>query len=109
RKLRLTDLGDVADRIADLARLEMRPDEAVHAVGSSTVLIRDQDGDFSFIHQSVMEWFVADAARDALASRTVDSLLADKEMTGPMVDFWCDLSDSKDVVAWARDMTARAF
>ncbi|MFD1045427.1 thioredoxin-like domain-containing protein, partial [Kibdelosporangium lantanae] len=35
RSLSLADLGSVADRISDLARLEMRPGEAVQAVGSS--------------------------------------------------------------------------
>jgi hypothetical protein len=53
RSLSLADLGEVADRISDLARLEMRPGEAVQAVGSSTVLVRTPEDEFAFIHQSV--------------------------------------------------------
>ncbi|TCO62596.1 NACHT and WD40 repeat domain-containing protein [Actinocrispum wychmicini] len=106
-KLSLTDLGEIPDQIHDLARLELRPGEAVQTVASATVLVRDESGDFSFIHQSVMEWFVADAARDALADGSVDTLLATTDMSGLMVDFWCDLSGSADVIAWARDIIAR--
>ncbi|GAB3873281.1 hypothetical protein GCM10029964_013260 [Kibdelosporangium lantanae] len=107
RSLSLADLGSVADRISDLARLEMRPGEAVQAVGSSTVLVRTPEEEFAFIHQSVMEWFVADAASRALADGSIDAFLADKELTRPMVDFWRDLSGTDAVVTWAREMAAR--
>lgn len=107
RSLSLADLGSVADRIADLARLEMRPGEAVQAVGSSTVLVRTPEDEFAFIHQSVMEWFVADATSRALADGSIDTFLADKELTRPMVDFWRDLSGTDAVVTWAREMAAR--
>jgi hypothetical protein len=107
RSLSRTDLGEVAERISDLARLEMRPAEAEHTVGSSTVLVRTTNGDFTFIHQSVMEWFVAETAREALARGTIDLLLGGTEMTATMVDFWCDLADPEAVVRWAQDITSR--
>ncbi|GLZ33575.1 hypothetical protein Lesp02_57630 [Lentzea sp. NBRC 105346] len=111
RSIALEDLGEVADRITDLARLEMRPREAVQAVGSSTVLVRRGEDEFAFIHQSVMEWFVADTARRAFdreGTPGVDKVLADHELTTPMVDFLCDLAGANRVVAWARDVVARS-
>jgi WD40 repeat protein len=107
RSLSLDDVGEAADRIRDLARLEMRPGEAAHTVGSSTVLVRTRDERFAFIHQSMMEWFVADAAKDALTAGTIDTLLADNELTGPMVDFWRDLAGREPIVRWALGVTAR--
>jgi hypothetical protein len=37
-------------------------DQATRQVGSGTLLVRDEFGNFGFIHQSVMEWLVADRA-----------------------------------------------
>jgi hypothetical protein len=57
--VRAADLGSSAAKVADLARLQMRPAEAAQAVGSSTVLMRVGEDAFGFIHQSVLEWLVA--------------------------------------------------
>ena len=57
--VRAADLGSSAAKVADLARLQMRPAEAAQAVGSSTVLMRGGEDAFGFIHQSVLEWLVA--------------------------------------------------
>jgi WD40 repeat protein len=107
RSLALDDLGEIAERISDLARLEMRPGEAVQTVGSSTVLVRTADNEFAFIHQSVMEWFVAYVARQAISQGQADEVLANHELTSPMVDFMCDLAGPDIVIDWARDIAAR--
>jgi hypothetical protein len=107
RSLALDDPGEIAERISDLARLEMRPGEAVQTVGSSTVLVRTADNEFAFIHQSVMEWFVAYVARQAFSQGHADEVLANHELTSPMVDFMCDLAGPDIVIEWARDIAAR--
>jgi hypothetical protein len=49
---------------ATLTRLADRgytADQAAHAIGSGSLLVRTDDGTFTFVHQSIMEWLVADA------------------------------------------------
>ena len=111
RSIPLDELGEVADKISDLARLEMRRGEAVHAVGSSTALVRTADDEFGFIHQSVMEWFVAAAASHALAADGhggLGAVLGNHAMTAPMADFLCDLAGAELVLDWARAVVGRA-
>ena len=43
-------------------------DTATHLVGSGTLLVRDEGGRFAFVHQSVMEWLVANHAATGLRS-----------------------------------------
>jgi uncharacterized protein YjbI with pentapeptide repeats len=37
----------------------LAPDQAAHQIGSGSLSVRDEEGRFSFIHQSVMEWLIA--------------------------------------------------
>ncbi|MCP4696478.1 MAG: NACHT domain-containing protein [Gammaproteobacteria bacterium] len=71
-----------------------------HQIGSGTWLVRDEDGNFSFIHRSVMEWLVAKAAADEVRawlreSRPVQGLfsgsLAQHQISPLMADFFKDL------------------
>jgi NACHT domain/Pentapeptide repeats (8 copies) len=104
RRLHLEDLGDIAEAIDGLGRLEMRPGEAAHEIGSSTVLVRNADGEMGFIHQSVMEWLVALWAAGVFAQpgdEGGDRALAEHELTPVMVDFLCDLA-GEPVLTWAR-------
>ena len=93
---RVAELGNAAAKVADLARLHMRPTEAAQAVRSSTVLVRVGEGAFGFIHQSVLEW---------LAARWVAHSGAERLASGPlsplMVDFLCDLAGDNTVVGRA--------
>jgi WD40 repeat protein len=100
--VRSADLGTHAEQVVDLAALQMRPGEAAHAVGSSTVLVRLEDDSFGFIHQSVWEWLVA-----RWVQADVETRLADRRLTPLMADFLCDLAGTEHVIAWAR-ATARA-
>ena len=54
-------LGKLADRQVDL-------EQATHAVGSGTLLVRSEEGQFTFVHQSVLEWLVARHAADAIGA-----------------------------------------
>ena len=57
---------ETARAVESLAALQMQPDQAAHQIGSGTLLVRDAEGNFSFIHQSVLEWLVANQASEAL-------------------------------------------
>jgi hypothetical protein len=106
----LAELGELAEGITDLATWQVQAGEATHAVGAGTVLLRTAAERFAFIHPSVLEWFVADSAREALTESThaADRFLADHALTPLMVDFLGDLAGKHTVVDWARAMVAQA-
>ena len=106
RSIHPAELGELADKVADLAALDMRRGEVAHAVASSTVLVRRADDEFAFIHQSVLEWFVAWRAAMALNAGRGDDALAHREASGVVVDFLRDLAGTAPMLAWARRIAA---
>ncbi|WP_239377231.1 pentapeptide repeat-containing protein, partial [Frankia sp. Cj5] len=86
----------------------LTPAEAAHLLGSGTALRRDADGRFSFIHWSVMEYLVAaDIARQLTEQSAVageaGNLLAAREMSELMADFFADLAGRDTAARWAQD------
>ncbi len=79
------------------------PDAMAHHVGSRTLLVRDDEGAFEFVHSSVMEWFVASAAASQLAEGRSPEVLAQRDMTELMTDFFCDLAGATQAGKWARE------
>ncbi|HZH14393.1 MAG TPA: pentapeptide repeat-containing protein [Archangium sp.] len=78
---------------------------AGHDVGSGTLLVRDDKGAFSFIHQSVMEWLIADAAAkgiDVSGEASAEVLLSHQPMSALMVDFFTALATRARATSWAR-------
>lgn len=73
-------------------------DQATHAVGSGSLLVRTETGGFAFVHQSVMEWLVAKVAADELPRTGI----VDRKMSRLMVDFLCDLAGHKAALRWAK-------
>ncbi len=67
-------------------------EEAVHVLGDGTLFIRDEDGRFSFVHQSVMEWLVARRIAEELTERNVRSLLGFHALSPLMAEFLCALN-----------------
>nr|WP_158605580.1 pentapeptide repeat-containing protein [Amycolatopsis panacis] len=105
----LEELGEVAESISELATWQVQAGEATHAVGSGTVLIRTEKDEFSFIHQSVLEYYVADALRMALHGTTrnePDELLSNYTLSPLMAQFLCDLA-SEPSSAWAKRTAVR--
>ncbi|MEV4145114.1 pentapeptide repeat-containing protein [Amycolatopsis sp. NPDC049691] len=98
----LSELGEFAEGITDLAAWQTKPGEATHVIGSGTVLVRDDD-EFAFIHQSVLEWFVADELRVKLESDAAGAhqLLAENPLTVPMANFLRDLVGVPPLADWA--------
>ncbi len=104
---RLTEIaGQVLRSMRDPRGLT--PAEAAHLLGSGTALRRDADGRFSFIHWSVMEYLVAaDIARQLTEQSAVaghaGGLLAAREMSELMADFFADLAGREAAARWVQD------
>ncbi|MCY1083088.1 phosphorylase family protein [Archangium lansingense] len=82
---------------------------AGHDVGSGTLLVRDDKGAFSFIHQSVMEWLVADAAAqgvEASGEASAGALLSHQTMSALMIAFFTALAGPARASEWARRVLA---
>jgi nucleoside phosphorylase len=90
--------------VADVEALEPRkmdPRHVEHQIGSGTLLVRDEDGNLGFIHQSVLEWLVAREAAEAVKRRGDSPDLNVREMSDLMVDFFGALAGPEVAVAWA--------
>ena len=98
--------GEIVTVLTGLAELRYSPDQAVHAVGSGSLLVRTEDGAFTFVHQSVMEWLVAYAAADGLRVGAPALPLTARVMSPLMVDFFCDLAGHGVARAWAAQQLA---
>jgi WD40 repeat protein/3',5'-cyclic AMP phosphodiesterase CpdA len=103
RTLGLDDLSDVAAALDDLALVQLDTAAATHAIGSGTLLSRTGDGEFSFVHHSLVEWLVARHAAGFLLNRTSDAhdLLSAREMSDLAVDFLCGLAGEPAARSWA--------
>ncbi|MCC8248678.1 trypsin-like peptidase domain-containing protein [Saccharothrix luteola] len=100
------DKADLEDTVVrTLTRLTERGysiDQAAHAVGSGSLLVRTEAGGFAFVHQSVMEWLVAKVAADELPGTEI----VNRKMSRLMVDFLCDLAGHEAALSWARGVLA---
>jgi WD40 repeat protein/nucleoside phosphorylase len=84
-------------------------DEGVfnHQVGSGTLLVRDDGKNFSFIHQSIMEWLVAKEAARELSSPGSSEALGVKIISPLMADFVWGLAGRHQAEQWAQDMLGK--
>jgi WD40 repeat protein/3',5'-cyclic AMP phosphodiesterase CpdA len=80
----------------------MGADQTTHVVGLGTLLVRDEDGQFGFVHRSVMEWLVAARAAEAIAGGDNPEWLRQQKMSRLMADFLWDLAGPEVAAAWAR-------
>ncbi|HSN99446.1 MAG TPA: pentapeptide repeat-containing protein, partial [Candidatus Nanopelagicales bacterium] len=98
----LLDLpSELVEAIQALGPEPIHPGEVTHQIGTGTLLVRDEQGRFSFIHQSVLEWLVANAAADEVQRTGRSAALAAREMSLLMTDFFCDLAGREAATAWA--------
>ena len=66
-----------------------------------TLLMRDADGRFTFIHQSIMEWLVAEQVAGAIRQSGGTEILHQNEMSSLMADFLIDLAGRETSMTWA--------
>ena len=96
------DLEGLVDQVQCFDRHVLTPRQAAQAVASGTLLVRRGEGEFGFIHTSVMEWLVANHVAGQMEQRGAGGALAERELTPLMADFLCDLAGEDRVIAWAR-------
>jgi hypothetical protein len=108
RTIRASELTEVVASVVDkLAERQFDERSAAHLVGARTLLVRDAEGLFSFVHQSILEWLVASRAAEQIRAgsqerRAVDALKTAK-MSPLMADFFCSLAGSH-AEPWAQDV-----
>ncbi len=107
RFVNLLDLSEEAARVVKAVG-PAAPDAevATFQVGSGTLLVRDDESNFSFLHHSILEWLVAKSAAQALAAETDPEALATREISPLMADFFASLTGREQAVAWARKVVA---
>lgn len=79
-------------------------DTAAFQVGSGTFLARDEDGNFSFIDISILEWLVARKAAEELREGKSPEILSQGAASDDMLDFFIQLVGTQAAVRWARQM-----
>ncbi|MDH6227026.1 3',5'-cyclic AMP phosphodiesterase CpdA [Streptomyces sp. MJP52] len=98
--LRLAELTETAgNALEGLGLTHMTRPEQVHSIASGSLLIRTPDGQFQFIHHSVVEWLLARRAALDLAEDS-DRLLRMRALSALTVEFFCDLVDLERCEAW---------
>ncbi|ASW55217.1 pentapeptide repeat-containing protein [Plantactinospora sp. KBS50] len=102
--MRVEEIQDLAGTLTDLADRHLSAEQITHAIGAGSLLIRTDDGVFSFIHDSVTEWLVARHLADDLAAghgkRHADRLHA-HPLSQLTIDFLCDLAEPSVCRSWA--------
>lgn len=81
---------------------------AAHLIGSGSLLRRDDDGCFAFVHQSVMEWLVAREAAEHIKQTGSSTSLGTRELSQLMADFFCGLAGHDVATRWAREIAGRS-
>src|SRR6185369_7255563 len=101
---RKVSLGELTKDVALVleALTERQRDSAAFQIGSGTLLVRDEEGNFSFIHQSVLEWLVARSAADRVKEEQPPEILAVREASDLMLEFFATLAEKDRAVRWAR-------
>jgi 3',5'-cyclic AMP phosphodiesterase CpdA/sugar lactone lactonase YvrE len=101
----LADLStEVSSTLTRLAERGYSAEQASHSIGSGSLLVRTDEGAFMFVHQSIMEWLVADAAARSLGNPASEQLLTTRRMSKLMVDFFGDLAGPTAARRWAADV-----
>jgi WD40 repeat protein len=100
-QLALTDLSaEITLALKDIAQRGYTDEQAVHSIASGSLLVRDEDGSFTFIHQSIMEWLVASAAARSLGRQAGEQILATQQMSQLMAEFFTDLAGIEKALLW---------
>lgn len=103
------EVSDLADRVWSSPDRALAPDELN---GLSSLLIRGHDGRYRFIHQSVLEWIVAERACGRLTDGDPMPAALRDEAPRLLVGFVCGLAGADPARRWAervlRDRAAPA-
>ncbi|WP_437785946.1 pentapeptide repeat-containing protein [Sorangium sp. So ce1097] len=92
-----------------LGRHELDVDVTRHQIGSGTLLVWDDQENFRFIHQSVLEWLVAREAAEEVQRSGAAAALAQREVSDLMADFFGALAGREAAARWAREALGGAL
>lgn len=107
RVMRVDEIhAGIAHALAALGEPPLDAAVLTHIFGSGSLLVRDEEGLFSFVHRSVMEWLVAKQAADDLMRGQDPSALVVDEMSALMADFFAAMAGRERVATWAREKLA---
>ncbi|UQA60134.1 pentapeptide repeat-containing protein [Polyangium aurulentum] len=93
--------ADVEEAVRALEPRALEPEAIRYQLGAGTLLVRDDEGRFSFMHPSVLEWLVARDAAEALAASGEARPFEWHDATDVMIDFWIALAGREEARAWA--------
>ena len=99
RTVRALELAEEAEALEALAG-PIAADVAAHQVGSGTLLVRDAEGAFSFVHQSILEWLVARRAARQLQEKRPSKVLGVRKISPLMAEFFRDLAGLDATKVW---------
>jgi WD40 repeat protein/3',5'-cyclic AMP phosphodiesterase CpdA len=91
----------VTSELTGLVERGYSAEQAGHAIGSGSLLVRTEEGNFGFIHQSVMEWLVASAAAESVGEVNRLPIKSVRQMSKLMIDFFCDMAGHDVARLWA--------
>jgi WD40 repeat protein/nucleoside phosphorylase len=97
---------ELTSAVAELAKHELDSAGVTHQIGSGTLLVRDDESNFSFIHQSVLEWFVSWTVAQSITQQAPAVALEKQEISALMADFIWGLAGRDETERWARSMIA---
>lgn len=109
RLWRTTDRGITVSELTEstasvlnfLTVTDLDSDAAAFQVGSGTLLVRDDEGNFSFIHQSVQEWLIASRVASELEDSESSELMSERDLTSLTIEFLIGLASRERLVGWA--------
>jgi WD40 repeat protein len=91
---------DTARVLESLGAASLEPDVAAFQVASGTLLVRDEEERFAFLHQSILEWLVAREAAAEIEAGGAPEALSSRDLSPLMADFLIDLCDPERLKVW---------
>ncbi|MBK8256226.1 MAG: pentapeptide repeat-containing protein [Polyangiaceae bacterium] len=94
---------DLRQEISRLGPPEQDAATKAFAAATGTLLVRDDEGRYSFLHRSILEFAAAWAAAVALRAKKADCpLLSLSAMSDLMAEFFGDLAEPEKAAEWAK-------
>ncbi len=93
--------GELVAWVEDLADESLDTGVTEQQIGSGTLLVRDENDNFRFMHYSILEWLVAQRAAAEVHEDRSPTVLAVREMSDLMTDFFHQLVGAERAQQWA--------
>lgn len=93
--------AEAANILQAMATPSAEVEQATYQIGARSLFVRDDAGEFSFVHESIMEWLVAHGAAQTLDSGGRPHIFSVRQATDLMIGFFVDLAGSTVASRWA--------